>query len=265
MTGPTPNGRLLDAARHLGMRNDSVGGVRKIQSYFVDEVKAALNQGADLLVRDGDGRDAMDWLTELEDRTYSAANTVAKLLIDKGYPILDNPVLHRMQGQLLEHVCLHLARKERDGKGLRSQQGDTLLHVACQELPTMVRMGTGRDASLRTVLGMANDWLSARNEQGETPLHVFWREQPDLLGLGGSQWKWILSSVLVDCGADLGARKADGRSVLDLMGQQIAQGKILADSPSFGQIEREFAVLVQHQLLDRDTQATQHTRAQPRL
>lgn len=265
MSQPTPNERLLDAAQHLGTRNDSVNGVRKIQGYFVEEVRAALNDGANFAACGEDGRDAMAWLAQLQSRPHAGANTVAKLLIDRGYPILDTGVLHQLQGPLLEQVSAHLARKERDGKSVRALDGNTFLHVACQSLTTMSRLSTARNFTLRSLLDMAPAWVSAANEHGQTPLHVFWDRPERPLSMGQSQWILLLSHTLKECGADLMARDGTGKTALDCIGEALDEGWVSANDPAFGDTERRFAMQIQHARLELGTPSPDRYRRGPRL
>lgn len=265
MTGPTPNGRLLDAARHLGTRNDSVAGRRKMQVYFIDEVKTALKDGASVVVQDGEGKDAMDWLSQLQDRPHAGAATVAKLLIDHSYPILDTPALHKLQGPLLEQVAAHLARKERNGKGIRSRQGGTFLHAACQDLSLMSRLSVAREFSLRALIGLAPMWINAVDDHGQTPMHVFWAREREPMSLMHAQWQLLLSATLKDCGADWMIQDRAGKTALDCIAQALDGGWVADNDPGLGQAERLFLMQVQHARLDLGTTGTDSRRRGPRL
>lgn len=265
MPGPTPNGRLLDAARHLGMRNDCVGGVRKMQVYFIDEVKSSLADNADILARDSDGRDAMDWLVELEDRTHNGAFKVAKILIDHGYPILDTEAIERMQGPLLEQVCQHLVQKERQGNGVRSQNGDNLLHVMLRNLASSMRICMGYRMGLPKLLGHDGIWIKGLNQDGLTPVHVFWSSPIDPPHPGSVQLKWLMGRMLDECGADMETLTPGGKSAIDLIQDAMESGAISKDEPGFGVLEREYIARIEQQFLRRNTSSSHAIRPSIRL
>lgn len=246
----TASQQLLHAAQRIGTGNFSEGGVAKMQSYFVDKVRAAIAEGANLQAVDDTQKDAVEWLAWRE-RSTGAGVSAAKILIDAGYPILDTDALHSMEGKLFDRVCEHLARKERDGVLVRNASGGNLLHALAKYPSAMVEAIFPAN-SIMAHGKSHNPWAVGTDNHGRTPLHIAWTLENLTLQGDDLEMIWPATRTLETLGASLDACDHEGTTVLDLIGRAI-QTQSLDNRVNTTDEDQRYIANTQGRLMDRTT------------
>lgn len=258
---------LLDLANRVGIGNDAVNGSRKLQTYFVIKAKQLLAAGVDANCRDDEGRDCYDLLAQVGDGHRKSAHSLSKLLIDHGYEIIDRGGLIKSGGPLRDTVSDLLARRERDGLGIRGKQGDNLLHHLAEHEPGVLtallisRMGQGDHG--KPPIRTRTNVNEGRSSDGATPLHVLWRRcrAGEMAHVGEQFACWEFTCYLGWAGADLATVDKDGVSVLDLIDECLWNGIIPKPTDKAPPAYSAYAANIESILMERRTRVpSEHNR-----
>lgn len=272
------NDRLFVVARAIGgrylgdLKND---GALAPAARVVKSASAALDAGADPNARTAKNYDCLELMLGGSGDLDDFGMGVAKLLIVRGFNLVDSPGFGRLITHGLDHqpesggavvvihrdlagLMLYVGKRAQGGLHTLGADGGTVLHRLAQDRPALL------DALLSNHLinnaGGAEAIAAIVSHSGETAAHRLWR--PDQLrdGREARGWRWGATAELVAMGVDLEADDANGVSVMDRIAVAVEQG--LTTPPGVrsrdAEYRRAFAADIERRLLERNTSVPAH-------